>query len=1377
MIAGLLLQCGKSRKVLTSSLVYPRIQTAFQCSHGSGSKTPESSAAYYESLQRKKGSHLCRMANILQKWLLWSTFAGVSSAQCAAPNVSQANEPSCREGSVIADGGVCTPSCNNGTLPAARGFSTLVCQFGSLFPETFVCRPVECKHPPSLFTSLAEQRAPFGMVRGAVVVWNDTFPKNGVEYAAETTCDSASPSSTDGKGCGSCLSPVVQVDATLSRASVHGLVRFMLAFHAQQGRRLALVLEEDILVTWALDSGGSTQASVAADPADFEALDDEVSGSGESLPQGSRLAATFVNDLNQLDSGPEVGSTGGGSGLEDVFSIASLTWSRPPQAARIERLQMAFRYVLRGCDPGREGLGAVKLSVALQSMAYDVSSCPAEGPSSSCNVSCTPGSAGKAEAQCLEEDGDFVIGGCQAPCQALPRYNQATDPDGVAGAAEVSCAEGLLISHGTTCSPSCREGLISNMATILCNDSVFEPERFSCHPICAAPTGGEFEGSPPCEAGREWQELQTSPALRPGFCTAQCQLGYRPRWITPPEGEMVSPPLLQLNCSDGELLPTNSFGCQPLWLALADFPGAGPHTWSSFSAALGSYLLRSTADQESRTASRLELYRLARHGQDQELLQTREVQDFEVLALEALPVYLAETLLVVTSSLRGTSPCSPVLALAPNATDESFEAAILQELPLAELPGPLTLEPDGQSKDIALASSFFCKCFQHEAAFWRSKKPRKVLMLPEGSRRFLFAPGMPGFGAAGPPCDVEANSTDFPELPTIFRWNGSQFEEVQRLPFGATHLEPFLWQSQVLIFAAAGQGQARLYENNATEGDEFIATDYSAQGALAAFWLGCRDDAGFLDVASGLPCSDLASSACDSLDVKRSCGHLCGCNHSGAFLAVAFADPDSRLEVMEVLPGPRLQTASALLAPGPARRLAALYVPSLLDLFLFASFQSSTHTDAAVYRWREPGDLRHVQNLALEGSRGSGSSPVLLHALGASLAMLSSHAPSGTISRLFAAEGSFSWQTGPFGPCNATCKGADPVYRERQVVCRGFPSGLGYASESGHHLQISQSMTVVLAGFAGDDAPRAVFPSIVGRPKMPGIMVGMDQKDSYVGDEAQSKRGVLTLKYPIEHGIGSGRVTAKDMEKIWHHTFYNELRVAPEEHPVLLTEAPLNPKANRERMTQIMFETFNVPAMYVAIQAVLSLYASGRTTGIVMDRLVQGCPYDFAALPMLNLLMSYRYGWQMLLLTSDTDHDDDDEEEEERRRPDSGDGVSHTVPIYEGYALPHAILRLDLAGRDLTEWRMLRSLVFHIEIESQHPVYGTYVANYEGLKRLMKEYSFRGFVFSVKRLLRILTERGYSFTTTAEREIVRDVKEPVPWETNLRASPVAELPP
>lgn len=171
----------------------------------------------------------------------------------------------------------------------------------------------------------------------------------------------------------------------------------------------------------------------------------------------------------------------------------------------------------------------------------------------------------------------------------------------------------------------------------------------------------------------------------------------------------------------------------------------------------------------------------------------------------------------------------------------------------------------------------------------------------------------------------------------------------------------------------------------------------------------------------------------------------------------------------------------------------------------------------------------------------------------------------------------------------------------------------------------------VRAGFADAAEPLVVFPSIVGRPRHQGVMVSMDQRDFYVGDEAVAKRDLLTLKHPMEHGVVTNW---DDMVKVWEYTF-ERLRVDPSKHPVVLTEAPLNPKANREKMTEIMFERFRVPAMYVAIQAVLALYASDRTTGIVFD---------------------------------------------------SGDSVSHSVPIYEGYALPHAIIRLDLAGRDLTDY-------------------------------------------------------------------------------------------
>ncbi|KAF7694686.1 actin [Cucumispora dikerogammari] len=181
-----------------------------------------------------------------------------------------------------------------------------------------------------------------------------------------------------------------------------------------------------------------------------------------------------------------------------------------------------------------------------------------------------------------------------------------------------------------------------------------------------------------------------------------------------------------------------------------------------------------------------------------------------------------------------------------------------------------------------------------------------------------------------------------------------------------------------------------------------------------------------------------------------------------------------------------------------------------------------------------------------------------------------------------------------------------------------------------HKVVIDNGSGMCKAGFAGDDAPRGVFPAIIGLPRHEISMVGMGQKSEYVGTEAQDKRGLLTIKYPVKNGIIEDW---EGMTKIWRHAFTNELRVKSEECSVLLTEAPLNPTKNRVQMGTTLFEKFGARNIQISIQAVLSLYASGRTTGMIYD---------------------------------------------------SGDGVTHFVPVYEGYALKHAIKRLDIAGREIT---------------------------------------------------------------------------------------------
>jgi actin-related protein len=170
------------------------------------------------------------------------------------------------------------------------------------------------------------------------------------------------------------------------------------------------------------------------------------------------------------------------------------------------------------------------------------------------------------------------------------------------------------------------------------------------------------------------------------------------------------------------------------------------------------------------------------------------------------------------------------------------------------------------------------------------------------------------------------------------------------------------------------------------------------------------------------------------------------------------------------------------------------------------------------------------------------------------------------------------------------------------------------------------------AGFAGDDAPRSVFPSVIGRPRLQGVQAGKGGKEFYVGFEAFSKRGILTLKdSTISHGIITN---FDDMEKIWHYTFEEELRAMPEEQAVLLTEAPLNPESHRRKTGQIMFEKFNVPGLYLANQAVLSMFAAGRTTGLVLD---------------------------------------------------SGE-TTRFVPIYEGHAIEHATVTKNAGGREVTDY-------------------------------------------------------------------------------------------
>ncbi|GMM51509.1 actin-related protein 2 [Starmerella bacillaris] len=208
---------------------------------------------------------------------------------------------------------------------------------------------------------------------------------------------------------------------------------------------------------------------------------------------------------------------------------------------------------------------------------------------------------------------------------------------------------------------------------------------------------------------------------------------------------------------------------------------------------------------------------------------------------------------------------------------------------------------------------------------------------------------------------------------------------------------------------------------------------------------------------------------------------------------------------------------------------------------------------------------------------------------------------------------------------------------------------------------LDQGTGFIKLGYGNSNAPEFTFPSIVGRPilRAEEKINGQVLKDIMVGDEANQVRSALDIKYPMDNGIVRNW---EDMEHLWDYAFYEKLGQSSfQDDKILLTEAPLNPLKNRERMVETMLEKYNFNGVYVAIQAVLALYAQGLNSGVVVD---------------------------------------------------SGDGVTHIVPVYESIVLNHLIKRIDIAGRDIT-----------------------------------------------RQLISLLMRRGYAFNRSADFETVRQIKE------------------
>lgn len=178
-------------------------------------------------------------------------------------------------------------------------------------------------------------------------------------------------------------------------------------------------------------------------------------------------------------------------------------------------------------------------------------------------------------------------------------------------------------------------------------------------------------------------------------------------------------------------------------------------------------------------------------------------------------------------------------------------------------------------------------------------------------------------------------------------------------------------------------------------------------------------------------------------------------------------------------------------------------------------------------------------------------------------------------------------------------------------------------------------------GFAGNSEPQYIIPSCIATKSGPAEqnVQGISDLDFWIGDEAhEHEAGGYQVTWPVKHGQVENWT---HMESFWEHCIFRYLRAEPEDHYFLVTEPPLNLPENREYTAEIMFETFNVPGLYIAVQAVLALAASW-TSKDVTKRTLTGTVID------------------------------------------SGDGVTHVIPVAEGYVIGSSIKHIPLAGRDIT---------------------------------------------------------------------------------------------